>query len=241
MRVKCLVIAAAAFIVSAACFAEPIPKYLELARELVATVKPENNKYSYTGSNGVRLKGDLFASENSVNTMCSGFVTAMLERTDHPAIKAIKSKGDWINGYLRVDSFYRAVEKEYGLSKIADLRQLQPGDILVMRCLNGCFSSQGSAQGHVALVDSFPESKEPGAPRLDGTSQWTLQVIDANDYPHDLDDTRRVPGLKVTGVGRGTLRLYTDADGHVVAYTEGPNGQRLFTSDTRPVVFGRPQ
>ena len=47
--------------------------------------------------------------------------------------------------------------------------------------------------------------------------------------------------MKVTGVGGGTLRLYTDVEGRVVAYTDGPNGQRLFTSDTRPVVFGRPQ
>ena len=32
----------------------PVPKHLELARELVATVKPENNKYVIRGPEGVR-------------------------------------------------------------------------------------------------------------------------------------------------------------------------------------------
>ena len=34
--------------------ATPVPKHLEMARELLATVKPENNKYVIFGARGVR-------------------------------------------------------------------------------------------------------------------------------------------------------------------------------------------
>ena len=40
---------------------QEIPKYLELARELVATVKPENNRYNYVNHPiGVHWKDELF-------------------------------------------------------------------------------------------------------------------------------------------------------------------------------------
>jgi hypothetical protein len=128
------------------------------------------------------------------------------------------------------------------LLKITDVRDILPGEILVLRCNNGCSSSQGPAQGHVALIDAPAMEKEATLPLLEGTLQWTVAIIDANDYPHDLHDTRRqTDGRKVTGVGRGTLRLYTNANGVVVGYTEGPNGHRFHAIEQRPIVFGRPK
>jgi hypothetical protein len=228
----------------AACLAkaQEVPKHLELARELVATVKPENNNYSYKGF-GIRMKGDLFASENSVSTMCAGFVQSVLERVHHPAISTIKANGEWGGrGFLRVSAFYTATENQKGLTKIADLRQVRPGDILVIWCKDICSSVEGPAQGHVALVDTVATAKEPTPPLHDNTLQWTVSIIDVNDYPHDLKDTRYAKGgPKITGVGRGTIRIYTDADGNVKGYTEGPRGPKFNSAEVRPLVFGRLQ
>ena len=89
---------------------DAIPKHLELARELVATVKPENNKYRFIGPEGVRWKGDLFTSENTVNTMCTGFVGAMLEKAKSPTVKEVESKTYW-KKYVRMDSYWEALQK----------------------------------------------------------------------------------------------------------------------------------
>ncbi|MGB4913776.1 MAG: hypothetical protein WBO95_16935, partial [Candidatus Dechloromonas phosphoritropha] len=55
-----------AFLQAALAVEDAIPKHLELARELVATVKPENNNYEVFGpGRGVRWKGDFLTSENT--------------------------------------------------------------------------------------------------------------------------------------------------------------------------------
>ncbi len=221
--------------------ATPVPKHLELARELVATVKPENNKYRFIGPEGVRWKGDLFTSENTVNTMCTGFVGAMLERAKNPTIKEIESKTYW-KKYVRMDSYYEAVQKGYGLQKIENLDAVKPGDLYMFMCNTNCNTSEGPALGHVTIVDVKPKQKAPTPPLIDGTLQWLVTVIDSADGPHGKDDTRWRPQgePKASGVGRGIFRVYTDLNGVPVGYTSGPNGPKYQDTKDRPIAFGRP-
>lgn len=220
---------------------ESIPRHLALARELVATVRPENNKYSYTGPHGVRWKGDLFATENSVNTMCTGLVSAVLERAKSPTTSEIKSKSNW-KGYLRVTNYFEAVTNGYGLEKIDSLKNASPGDLFVFLCKDTCSSSEGPALGHVAIIDVKPVQKSPTPPLIEGTLQWVMTVIDSSDVPHSFDDTRLRPQnqSKVTGVGRGTYRIYTDMTGVPLGYTNGPRGPKFLSIDARPIAIGRP-
>lgn len=221
--------------------ATTVPKHLELARELVATVKPENNKYRYIGPEGVRWKGDLFTSENTVNTMCTGFVGAVLEKAKSPTIKEVESKTYW-KKYVRMDSYWEALQKGYGLQKVETLEAAKPGDLFMFICNDSCNSSEGTALGHITIVDVAPKRKEPTPPLIENTVQWTVTVIDSADGAHSRDDTRWRPQgePKVTGVGRGTYRVYTDMAGVPVGYTNGPNHPKFHDVKERPIGIGRP-
>ena len=243
-KLKCSAILLALFWIGRPALAQdatPVPKHLELARELLATVKPENNKYRFIGPEGVRWKGDLFTSENSANTMCTGFVGAVLERAKNPTIKEIESKTYW-KKYVRMDSYYEAVQKGYGLQKIENLDAVKPGDLYMFMCKINCNTSEGPALGHVTIVDVKPTQKNPTPPLIYGTLQWLVTVIDSADGPHGKDDTRWRPQgePKASGVGRGVFRVYTDLNGVPVGYTNGPNGPKYHETKDRPIAFGRP-
>lgn len=221
--------------------ATPVPKHLELARELVATVKPENNKYRFIGPEGVRWKGDLFTSENTVNTMCTGFVGAMLEKAKSPTVKEVESKTYW-KKYVRMDSYWEALQKGYGIQKVETIESVKPGDLFLFMCNDSCNTSEGPALGHITIVDVAPKRKEPTPPLIENTLQWVVTVIDAADGPHGREDTRwRAQGEpKVTGVGRGTYRVYTNMAGIPVGYTNGPAAPKFHSAKERPIGMGRP-
>lgn len=220
----------------------PIPKHLELARELVASVKPENNQYVLRGPEGVRFKGDFLTTENTVHTHCTGLVGAVLERAHSPTVQAVQANTRW-RKYLRVNNYDEAINNGYGFTKISRLPDARAGDIFLFRCNDGCANSQSSdIQGHITILDAAARPKQPTPPLIEGTLQWVVTIIDSADAPHSKDDTRVVaPGMpKVTGVGRGSYRIYTDLDGVPVGYTNGPNGPKFHSSAQRPINLGRP-
>ena len=220
-----------------------VPKYLELARELVATVTPENNKYEFKGPQGVRWKGDLFTSENSVKTACGGLVAAVFERAKDPTIDAIKTHigTRYRTSAVPMKDWYEASNKGWGLKKIPSLGDVRPGDLFIFSCLDKCETSQGDAKGHIAIVDIKPYKIAPRKPLVGGADQWVVTVIDSADSAHDQNDTRHVPkgDKKITGVGRGTYRVYSDADGSPVGYTSGL-GAKYHDIAMRPIVISRP-
>ncbi len=221
--------------------ATPVPKHLELARDLVATVKPENNKYVFRGPDGVRWKGDLFTSENTANTMCTGFVSAVLEKAKSPAVKEVESKTYW-KKHLRMDSYWEALQKGYGIQKVETIDAAKPGDLFMFMCNDSCTTSEGPALGHITIVDVAPKRKDPTPPLIENTLQWVVTVIDSADGPHGREDTRwRAQGeAKVTGVGRGKYRVYTDMAGVPVGYTNGPAAPKFHSAKERPIGMGRP-
>lgn len=223
--------------------AERVPRYLELARELVATVKPENNRYEFRGPEGVHWKGDLFTSENSVQTACGPFVHAVFERADNPTLKEVKSHINFFGRvkYVRITDWSEAVRRGWGL-KQTSFKDSKPGDLFIYTCNDKCSTVEGDTPGHVAIVDAKPQMKPPTPPIIDGTEQWLITVIDSEDFAHDRNDTRWRPKgePKITGVGRGTYRVYVDANGATVGYTDGPNGPKLHSHDARPIIMGRP-
>lgn len=219
-----------------------IPKHLALARELVATVKPANNHYNLVNPTGVHWKGDLFRSENSVDTMCTGLVEAVLEKANNPSISEIKSKTSWKH-ILRVENFVEAMKKGHGLRRIETVNDVQPGDIFILRCQDdhSCDLGGYSVQGHVAVVDAKLSKQVVKRPAVAGTVQWKLTVIDSNTGAIDPGDTRRTPvgSPKISGVGRGAYLIYTDESGIPVGYSNGW-GSKYFGVDNRAIFFARP-
>lgn len=220
-----------------------VPKHLELARELVTTVKPENNRYDINGGKGIRWKGDLFVSENYVDAGCVKFARQVLERARSKSIEELKAKTSSKSNLaisLDVDNFYTAILKEYGFTHLEQLSQAKPGDIFVFFCNNP--STCNNTSGHVTFIDMEPVPKTPTAPIIEGTKQWVLTIIDSAEYPHGIRDTRFTPPgtPKITGVGRGEYRVYTDLNDNPVGYTNGPNAPKFFSINDRPIVIGRP-
>lgn len=201
-----------------------IPKHLALARELVATVKPENNRYNLVNPTGVHWKGDIFRSENSVDTMCTGLVQAVMEKANSQSIEEVKSKTSWKH-ILRVENFVEAMKKGQGLRRIETVNDVQPGDIFILRCQDdhSCDLGGYSVQGHVAVVDAKLSKQVVKRPSVAGTVQWKLTVIDSNTGAIDPGDTRRTPvgSPKISGVGRGAYLIYTDESGIPVGYSNG--------------------
>lgn len=243
VRLVALAVFEFAFFQAASAAEDVISKHLELARELVATVKAENNTYEVFGpGRGVRWKGDFLTSENSVNASCVVFITAVLDRAKSPVSTSVASNTRW-QRELRVNNYFESVQKGYGLKQVGSLVDAEPGDLFLFSCKDMCANSKSTdIQGHITFIDVKPTLKNPTPPLIEATQQWLVTVIDSADAPHDRNDTRWRPQgeRKASGVGRGTYRVYTDMNGVPVGYTNGPNGPKFHDGKDRPIVIGRP-
>ena len=224
---------------------QSIPKHLELARELVATVKPVNNRYNFQGTaiGGIRWKGELFTSENAVNTHCTGFVTALLIKAGSTTVRDNMPRGQR-QSHLALNQYVEFVNSG-GIEQVKTIQNVQPGDLYLFQCQGGgaCTTTlQGDkASGHAMIVDTVPEKlATPRPPIIAGTTQWRIAIIDSADQPNSRNDTRwTAPGEpKVSGVGRTFYRIYTDANGVATGYTHDYGLK--YTSD-RPIYFARPK
>lgn len=223
---------------------QSIPKHLQLARELVATVKPENNHYNFQGTavGGIRWKGELFASENAVNTHCTGFVTALLIKAGSTTVRDNMPRGQR-QSHLALNQYVEFVNSG-GIEQVKVIQNVQPGDLYFFQCPSGsaCTTTlQGDkASGHAMIVDTAPEQLATQRPPIiAGTTQWRIAIIDSADQPNSRNDTRwTAPGEpKVSGVGRTFYRIYTDANGVATGYTHDYGLK--YTSD-RSIYFARP-
>ena len=221
----------------------PVPKHLQLARELVATVTPENNLYnSYPSRVPIRWKGDLFTSENSVSTHCVGLVDAVLDRAESPTPKAVKRHTSWQHA-VRVNNYFEASKKGFGLTHIESLNDVRPGDLFMFSCKDVCRTVAGElAQGHITFINAAPRKViKDLQPIIAGTTQWFLEIIDSSDMPHGPKDTRVMPkGQKhATGIGIGIYRIYTDESGVPVGYA-GERAKKFFPIEQRQIELSRP-
>jgi len=228
---------------------EDVPKYLQVARDVVANVKPENNVYS-NKPRYVRFPGDLFSGgQYTVRTDCTGFVEAVLDKGNNitPNFSTRKYPGlysiiDWVDGIDRGDMF----------DKIPHIQDLKAGDMLMYKFVVWPKGSE-PWNGHIMLVDVTPKRIEPQRmPKLEGTVQWEVKVLDSNGGPASLDDTRlvgnpeRAPDFKEwvskqkTGAGRGTVLVFADEEGNIVAQSNGFPKSKIWMQDTdRRIVMAR--
>lgn len=215
--------------------AEDVPKYLQLARQLVDEVAPEHNHYQHNG--WIRVKGDstLFGtvSASEVNTDCSGLVDALLRRTAAEQLDAFSFKS-W-KGYPKAENYYEEIHAGHGFQARRTIQEAEVGDILAAK-----FTTPADDTGHVMLIDAPPQRLDPPLkPLIPDTQQWAVTIIDASSA-HWKGDTRyRENGGKQTGIGRGTVRVYTNAAGEPVgwAWSLGP-GSRFRAHDL--LAIGRP-
>lgn len=223
---------ACAHLLLGACAAAPVPRHLELARDLVRDVPPETTTYQHSPT-VVEWAHD--GRPATCRADCSGFLNEVFKSSlaiDGPGLST------WLNRDrpLALD-YFRAISAERGFIKIDRIADAAPGDLIAIKYEPGAGNS-----GHVMLVDA-PAREVAGAPPLvAGTTQWRVRVIDCSSTGHGPGDTRYEGGRKVrTGLGAGEFRLYVDGAGVTTGHTFTTASDSPFRAQNdRPVVIGRP-
>lgn len=216
-------------------YAQDVPPYLQMARNLVNDVAPEDNSYRYNG--WIRLKGETFQSRevtrSEVHTDCSGLIDALLQRTEPQVLDVFKNKR-W-KSYPKAANYYEVIATDDGFLRRASIKDVEVGDIFAVKF------TRDINTGHVMLVDAKPRLiEDPVSPIIPGTQQWEIVVIDSSSSAHGKSDTRhRTDGTRQNGIGRGSVRVYTDANGQLTGWvmTLAPRNKLRSSGD---LAIGKP-
>ena len=161
---------------------------------------------------------------------CSGFVGALFERC-HPELWA-EMKNAKAKGRPLATDFATAIQAGKGFTRSDKVAELRPGDLLAVDYEDGAENT-----GHVMLADgpAVPR-RDDTPPLLPGSKQWLIPVIDSSKSQHGPGDTRKDDQ---SGLGRGLLRLYADAEGKLIGWSwSSLKASQLYTTE-RPIVSGR--
>ncbi len=208
---------------------------IEWASELVNNITDAQTDYDH-GIGPVTWSGSNGATLYESRTDCSGFILALYQQ----AYKVTPARlGTWL-GKKRplAANFVDAINAGHGYAAVTNISDVQPGDLIAVRYLN---PGQGDNTGHLLLVESAPAPHTASKPFIDGTSQWDVAVIDQSSTGHGPTDTRHHPDKTFApGIGRGTIRIYTDFGGTPAGYawsdiTVSP----YYPQAERPLIIGR--
>ena len=214
---------------------EPVPPHLADARAMVADIRPAANTYAY-GPGDLRWKGEAGSPAYACHASCSAFLTLLLMHAYHTSAEQMQAMTGSAHPHAAVwhDAI---VARRRGLRQITHLADARPGDILAVRFPPGTAADTG----HVMLVDVAAVPHAASAPVVPGTTQWDVTIIDSSKDPHGPADTRRpADGPAGTGVGRGTVRIYTHPDGTVAGYAWSDSAKTAYRPQAeREMVIGR--
>jgi hypothetical protein len=137
---------------------------------------------------------------------CSGFLDFILKKVapEHLAVVPAPKHHARPLALQFYEFFTAAGEKgDKGWREIKQLRNAQPGDVLVWRKAE---QVAGKDTGHVMIIDE--------APVKDGDGLYRVVIIDSTATPHG-NDTRKDGA---SGVGRGTMWFTVDHEDQPIGY-----------------------
>ena len=219
---------------SVAAQAQEKKTHLETAELLVKELRPEHNCYAYENL-VIKWKGQDGATSYEAHCDCSGFLTLLFEHVYGYTPETFKAWTGHRRPLARV--YHDEVEAEHGFKRIKKITEIQPGDILAVKYLDGVKKDTG----HVMIVAEAPRPRDATEPIEPATRQWEVVVIDSSKSGHGPDDTRRKPDKTFyNGVGKGTIRLYTNSQGEIVGYTWSTlKKSEYFDQQKHHLVVGR--
>ncbi|HEX8107599.1 MAG TPA: hypothetical protein VF516_07705, partial [Kofleriaceae bacterium] len=90
--------------------------------------------------------------------------------------------------------------------------------------------------GHVMIMRSVPvpDGSLPSGPQ--GSTGYTVEVIDSTSTPHGATDWRALSAGQ--GLGHGTFVLYADATGTIVASRWSPSDSTDYDTTIHPLAIG---
>jgi hypothetical protein len=216
------------------------PAHLSAAKELVAEIVAEGNEGIFTGPDGKAI--NRYGGSSATNYVtwsplatcygrCSSFLTMILEST---YVGWEPENSGFASTSPTAAMYHDAIAANAcGFTNIVDFNNIQPGDLLVAKYLDGSPDT-----GHVMMVESEAKS----APDSKGVVTWLVQVIDCADSAH-TNDTRvfvTPSGTKhTTGAGAGTIQVFKKG-GAIQGYSwSATKSSMIHTQSQRNVVLGR--
>ena len=208
----------------------PVPKHLTDAQTLIANILPANNVYMHKDC-FIKWKGEDGATRYENRSDCSDFLALLVEHSYGVTTDQLRQWTGERRPYA--GHWHDAVVAGRGFEQIKKLSDAKPGDVLAVK-----FPPHMPDSGHIMLLAETPTQITAREPIEPGTQQWSVPIIDSTKIPHGPDDTRESTGS--TGVGRGTIRIYTDSTGAVAGYAWSTGTKAKFESeDQRNLVIGR--
>ena len=170
------------------------------------------------------------------HTDCSGLIDQLLMHDDGLDADALKR---WFGSRRPTARRYHdAIVGGRGFERMQSVADLRAGDLIAIEYL-----TRHDNTGHVMLVAGAAERRPASPPLVEGTEQWSVDVIDSSESGHGATDTRhkRGPdGKDHDGLGRGVFRLYTDAQGRIAGFSWSTLKGSHFTAPAdEHLVLGR--
>jgi hypothetical protein len=206
--------------------------HLYLAQELVENVSFANNEYG-SSPNYMTWAGLLGASEYANRTMCNHFVTRTLQAgydVDDTYFKSWFGKSSPL-----AKDYHEFIEAEDRFTRIANVTDILPGDILAIK-----YPAGSSSSGHMMIATKAAVVRNASAPLQSGTVQYEIEVADSAQSGHGATDTRKTATGDEDGAGIGIFRIYADQNGAITGYTWSTYSNSVYYSQSeRHLVVGR--
>ena len=214
---------------------ETPPPHLDQARQLVAKLRhARENVYG-----GGRRHIDWDASDCSARTVCSSFITLLLQHTYGWKDAEIRT---WLHSAdPDAAPYHDAIVDRQRFKRILHMKALRPGDILAVKYTDHHVSRNGVEDtGHVMLVAGLPHPEE-SRKSTPGKKAFVVSIIDSSASGHGPQDTRAKQNGRLTGgIGQGEIRLYADQEDRIIGYTWSTLASSpYYSGPDRDIVAGR--
>jgi hypothetical protein len=204
--------------------------HVSAALSLVDHLDLANTDYEH-GQGSVTWTGTVAS-----HTDCSGFIDHLLMHGDGLTQEDFKR---WF-GTKRptAERYHDAIVESRGFAALARVQDLRPGDLIAIK-----YFTRHDNTGHIMLVVEAPERMNATPPYVDGTTQWSVAVVDSSESGHGTTDTRHkrgAGGRDHDGLGRGIFRLYADSLGVVKGFAWSTSkASRFVAPEDEHLVLGR--
>jgi len=200
------------------------------AEQLVRELDLANTDYAH-GQGSIAWTGTVAS-----HTDCSGFIDHLLMHVDGYSAEDFRR---WFGSRRPTAARYHdAITESRGFAVVSKVGDLQPGDVIAIKYL-----TRHDNTGHIMLVVEPPQRVSATLPVVDGTTQWTVTVVDSSESGHGPTDTRHkhaADGRDHDGLGRGVVRLYAGARGEVAGFSwSTAKVSRFIAPEDEHVVLGR--
>ena len=153
---------------------------LEWAQILVKNISLDDTSYQHK-QGGVTWAGVNGASHYVSQTDCSGLINALFEQSY--GLTPTDFERFFSTDRPLAITYYDAVVSQNQFKRIASIYDVQPGDLIIIK-----YPPDNDNSGHIMLVAGTPQKYSSSKPEIDGTEQWTVNVINSSESGHGKTD-----------------------------------------------------